>query len=170
MKKTAEQRAHALAEICQRTGVESRHILKLTTGDMAEIIDLLNNDDPPAPFGYWHQGATEEESDFFKASDFGHVGCANCIELYTHPAGFKRPTRDEVEAEVVTDAELAPLVERLHQRMDVLRALAKLRHVYQNLVNGGVRDTASAKRIAVGLLEPAIEELERAVAWPENKS
>ena len=41
-------------------------------------------------------------------------------------------------------------------------AIAKLRHLYQNMVNGAVRDTASAKRIAEGLLAPAIEALERA--------
>lgn len=43
-------------------------------------------------------------------------------------------------------------------------AVAKLRHVYTNLVNGGVRDTTSAKRIAAGLLSPAIEVLERLAA------
>ena len=40
-------------------------------------------------------------------------------------------------------------------------ALEQLRHVYQIMVNGAVRDTASAKRIAEGLLAPAIEALER---------
>ena len=40
-------------------------------------------------------------------------------------------------------------------------ALAQLRHLYKNMVNGAVRDTASAKRIAEGLLAPAIEALER---------
>ena len=40
-------------------------------------------------------------------------------------------------------------------------AIAQLRHLYQNMVNGAVRDTASAKRIAEGLLAPAIEALER---------
>ena len=40
-------------------------------------------------------------------------------------------------------------------------ALAKLRHLYANMINGGVRDTASAKRIAEGLLSPAIEALEK---------
>ena len=39
--------------------------------------------------------------------------------------------------------------------------LAQLRHLYKNMVNGAVRDTASAKRIAEGLLAPAIEALER---------
>ena len=41
-------------------------------------------------------------------------------------------------------------------------AIAKLRHLYQNMVNGAVRDTASAKRIAEGLLAPAIAAFERA--------
>ena len=40
-------------------------------------------------------------------------------------------------------------------------ALSQLRHLYQNMVNGAVRDTASAKRIAEGLLAPAIAALER---------
>lgn len=39
--------------------------------------------------------------------------------------------------------------------------LSKLRHLYQNMVNGAVRDTASAKRIAEGLLAPTIAALER---------
>jgi len=39
--------------------------------------------------------------------------------------------------------------------------LSQLRHLYANLINGGVRDTASAKRIAEGLLAPAIERLEK---------
>lgn len=40
--------------------------------------------------------------------------------------------------------------------------IAKLRHLYANLKNGGVRDTAQAKRIADGLLAPIIERLEQA--------
>jgi hypothetical protein len=40
--------------------------------------------------------------------------------------------------------------------------IAQLRHLYANLNGGGVRDTASAKRIADGLLAPLIERLERA--------
>ena len=44
--------------------------------------------------------------------------------------------------------------------------LARLRHLYANLTNGGVRDTASAKRVAEGLLSPAIAALERATPQP----
>lgn len=48
-------------------------------------------------------------------------------------------------------------------------ALAQLRHLYQNMVNGAVRDTASAKRIAEGLLAPAVEALERATPTAEQQ-
>ena len=41
-------------------------------------------------------------------------------------------------------------------------AIAKLRHLYKNLMCNGVRSTEDAKRIAQGLLAPAIEALERA--------
>ena len=44
--------------------------------------------------------------------------------------------------------------------------LSQLRHLYQNMVNGAVRDTASAKRIAEGLLAPAIAALERTTPQP----
>lgn len=37
------------------------------------------------PFGYWHQGATEEESDFFLHKDSGDVRCETCIPLYAAP-------------------------------------------------------------------------------------
>ena len=49
-------------------------------------------------------------------------------------------------------------------------AVAKLRHLYQNMVNGAVRDTASAKRIAEGLLAPVIEALERATPPAEQQT
>lgn len=40
-------------------------------------------------------------------------------------------------------------------------ALAQLRHLYANMMGGEVRDTAQTKRIAQGLLAPAIEALEQ---------
>ena len=45
--------------------------------------------------------------------------------------------------------------------------IAKLRHLYANLKNGGVRGTAQAKRIADGLLAPIIERLELYQAAPK---
>ena len=41
-------------------------------------------------------------------------------------------------------------------------ALANLRHLYKNLATGGVQDAEAAKRIAEGLLAPAITALESA--------
>lgn len=39
--------------------------------------------------------------------------------------------------------------------------ISQLRHLYANMVNGAVKDSAAAKRIAEGLLSPVIERLER---------
>lgn len=41
-------------------------------------------------------------------------------------------------------------------------ALAQLRHMYSNMMGGEVRDTEQTKRMAQGLLAPAIEALEQA--------
>ncbi|WP_333906127.1 hypothetical protein [Delftia acidovorans] len=48
-------------------------------------------------------------------------------------------------------------------------ALAKLRHLYLNMSNGSVRDKSSAKRIAEGLLAPAIAELEATPQQPQPR-
>lgn len=42
------------------------------------------------------------------------------------------------------------------------RALASLRHLYEQMVQGAVKDSAQAKHIAEGLLSPAIARLEQA--------
>ena len=42
------------------------------------------------------------------------------------------------------------------------RALSSLRHLYQQMAGGMVKDSAQAKRIAEGLLSPAIARLEQA--------
>jgi len=44
------------------------------------------------PFGIWHQGETEDESEFYLYSESGDVSCPNCIKLYTQP---KQPLTDE---------------------------------------------------------------------------
>ncbi len=49
-------------------------------------------------------------------------------------------------------------------------AIAKLRHLYKNLMCNGVRGTEDAKRIAQGLLAPAIEALERATPPAEQQA
>ncbi|MBF5007640.1 hypothetical protein [Diaphorobacter caeni] len=37
----------------------------------------------PEPFGYWHEGATYDESEFFKHSESGDVACEECVKLHT---------------------------------------------------------------------------------------
>lgn len=49
----------------------------------------------------------------------------------------------------------------LAARQQESKALANLRHLYENMIGGAVKDTASARRIATGLLGPAIEQIER---------
>lgn len=34
------------------------------------------------PFGIWHVGETEDESDFYLYEDAGDVSCDKCIKLY----------------------------------------------------------------------------------------
>lgn len=45
---------------------------------------------------------------------------------------------------------------------DAERALSSLRHLYQQMAGGQVKDSAQAKRIAEGILSPAIAKLEQA--------
>lgn len=48
------------------------------------------------PFGWWKQGETLDESDFYPASDFpDHAGCETCIPLYTAAAPQREPMTDE---------------------------------------------------------------------------
>ncbi len=47
------------------------------------------------PFGIWHQGLTEDESDFYLLKDSGDVSCPDCIKLYTHPQPKREPLTDE---------------------------------------------------------------------------
>ena len=48
------------------------------------------------PFGIWHVGDTEEESDFFLYKDSGDVSCEHCIKLYTHPKQWQGLSDDEI--------------------------------------------------------------------------
>ena len=49
------------------------------------------------PFGIYHVGDTEEESDFFLFKDSGDVSCEKCIKLYTHHHQWQGLTDDEIE-------------------------------------------------------------------------
>lgn len=64
----------------------------------------------------------------------------------------------------------AVLTERLAQLSQAqavpTTALSNLRHLYKQMIDGFVSDASKAKRIAEGLLSPAIQKLERLAASP----
>ena len=63
------------------------------------------------PFGYWHQGQTQEgivdESDFFLYSESGDVSCKSCVKLYTHPETNANAVNKAVQAETERCAKMA---------------------------------------------------------------
>ena len=58
------------------------------------------------PFGYWHEGATEEESDFFLHREMGDVRCEKCTVLYTRPAASA--------GDALTDEQIGSRIEGEH--------------------------------------------------------
>lgn len=57
------------------------------------------------PFGIWHEGETEDESDFYLFKDSGDVACPSCIKLYSAP----QPTQPQAGAVPLTDIRKAAL-------------------------------------------------------------
>lgn len=49
----------------------------------ADVISNLLAPKEEKPFGYWHQGETEDESEFFLYEDIEDSDCSRCIPLYT---------------------------------------------------------------------------------------
>lgn len=56
--------------------------------------------------------------------------------------------------------------ERMKQALQI-QALAQLRHLYQNMVSGGITTAEQARSVAQGLLSPAIAALEAQTAESE---
>ena len=54
-------------------------------------LDAIVKLESQEPFGIWHQGATDEESDFYLYSESGDVSCPTCIKLYTTPLQRTEP-------------------------------------------------------------------------------
>lgn len=50
------------------------------------------------PFGWWHQGDTEDESDFHLAESGAGMDCKNCIALFAHAAPIPPITPSQQEA------------------------------------------------------------------------
>ena len=93
------------------------------------FLDLSNSNgnhpvEQPAqePFGYWHVGETEEESDFFLYEESGDVTeyCDTCIKLYTSlPA--REPLSEKQLDELIEDDYGVPI----HLWYDFARAIEK---------------------------------------------
>ena len=78
-------KAHRLDE---RSADDRMKIIYAVSDAEKAILDLrqaIEQAEKMEPFGIWHQGATEEESDFFLFKDAGDVSCPDCIKLYTNP-------------------------------------------------------------------------------------
>jgi uncharacterized Zn finger protein (UPF0148 family) len=89
------------------------------------------------PFGIWHQGDTEEESDFFLFKDSGDVSCPNCIKLYTAPPDQSAEVSMTPAASIFKDevARLNAEVERLREILSAQVSQAESQQtVYRNRI------------------------------------
>ena len=101
------------------------------------------------PFGIWHQGDTEEESDFFLFKDAGDVSCPNCIKLYTAPPDHSAEVPMTPAASIFKDevARLNAEVERLRGQFESAKE--------------AIRDAETLHRIDKEAWMARIAELER---------
>jgi hypothetical protein len=124
------------------------------------------------PFGIWHQGDTEEESDFFLFKDSGDVSCPNCIKLYTAPPDLAAEVERLAEqcrdfaAQAETDA---GVIKADGKEIHYLRErIAELERQRNRLVTALQAETgmlvACEKRQAV-LVEALEEAREEVVGW-----
>jgi hypothetical protein len=97
---------HPMREV-QRLGqeIEQEPICPACKAEVLyECVACSSNNYPPPqrteqePFGIWHQGATDEESDFYLYSESGDVSCPTCIKLYTAPPQRTKPVIDKSAA------------------------------------------------------------------------
>jgi hypothetical protein len=96
------------------------------------------------------------------AAEPSQSGSAGEAELLDEAAGIAMGGWHSVEAGRAFACKVTDYILSRQAPAAPAEAVASLRHLYENMLNGAVRDTASAKRIATGLLGPAIEKLERA--------
>jgi hypothetical protein len=75
------------------------------------------------PFGIYHVGNTEEESDFFLFKDSGDVSCESCINLYTHPHQDGTSTSEARDKEFVTLTDDEILAIPVGSRLSTARAI-----------------------------------------------
>jgi len=82
LRQAAEEALEALETLPCGDSYKTHHAAILLIKALAES----NSDElQQEPFGIWHEGKTEDESDFFLYKDAGDVSCDKCIKLYTAP-------------------------------------------------------------------------------------
>jgi uncharacterized Zn finger protein (UPF0148 family) len=102
-----------------------------------EIVPTIAAPVAQEPFGIWHQGDTEEESDFFLFKDSGDVSCPNCIKLYTAPPDQSAEVSMTPAASIFKDevARLNAEVERLREILSAQVSQAESQQtVYRNRI------------------------------------
>lgn len=89
MAKSDDKLYRSLVERKQRQRFEQTGIstdgYELNGGVITSLRQAIAEAEKQEPFGIWHQGLTEDESDFYLLKDSGDVSCPDCIKLYTHP-------------------------------------------------------------------------------------
>lgn len=115
------------------------------------------------PFGIWHQGDTEEESDFFLFKDSGDVSCPNCIKLYLHSqqAEVERAHRmhqQSLEDSARDEVQLVKRIAELEQVIEDQRALYRNAAVIANEL-----DQVKRQR------DELVEAIEIAFTWTQSR-
>ena len=74
------------------TGLEDG--IKIGRAELEKELMEQEQQQEQTPFGYWHQGSTYEESEFYLASESGDVSCERCVKLYAELFPQQKPLSD----------------------------------------------------------------------------
>lgn len=113
------------------------------------------------PFGIWHQGDTEEESDFFLFKDSGDVSCPNCIKLYTAPPDQSAEVSMTPAASIFKD-EVARLNAEVERLREILSAQVSQAESQQTVYRNRIAELERQQAVLVEALEEARDEV---VGW-----
>jgi hypothetical protein len=109
--------------------------------------------------------AAEADAVTYDPQPPGWIQCPECLAGFPLADAIKRAEWPAENPKPAPQAAAVPEAQPAARGADAMDdVLSNLRHLYANMLNGAVRDTASAKRIAIGLLGPAIEDLEKLAA------
>ena len=139
--------------------------LRAAIGDLTEenaaLQARLEAADKQEPIGYWHQGNTDDESDFHLFTDVPHSDkqCSYCVALFTRP-----PITSERELELLAviddanndydniSAELTRVHSIANEKVDSLLAVIEqmrvaLQHLYD--IHGITSEARNAERMRI---------------------